>query len=183
MKKVDYFKIIHKYIKPDSPVYPLYIIHAILVTTKAVKIGKKLGLSEEQISFIEEASMLHDIGIIHTKDEEIHCTGNRPYILHTLEGQKILETEGLSEYARVARNHIGLGITKEEIINKGLPFPPEDIMADRIEDRIISYADLFYSKTPSLLWQELSFKEVEKNIGKFGKDKLKIFHSWHKEFS
>jgi uncharacterized protein len=183
MRRVDYFKIINKYIKLDSAVYPLYIIHAVLVTTKALSIGRGLGLSQEQLGFIEEASMLHDIGIINTKDDEIHCNGDKPYILHGLEGQRILESEGLPAHARVARNHIGMGVTKEEIIKRKLPLPLKDIKAEKIEDRIISYADLFYSKTPNLVWQELSLEEVEENISRFGEDRLEIFRNWHKEFS
>lgn len=182
MERVNYFKIIHKYISPDSITYLRYIPHVVLITAKALRIGRNLKLKKSQLRFIEQASMLHDIGIIKTDSKELGCKGNKPYILHILEGQKILEQEGLFEHARVARNHISVGITKEDIIEKNLPLPPEDIIPEKIEDRIISYSDLFFSKDSELLWKERTFEQVEKNVSRFGQDKLKVLYGWHREF-
>ncbi|MBD3208434.1 MAG: HDIG domain-containing protein [Candidatus Nealsonbacteria bacterium] len=182
MKKVDYFEIIQKYINPSSETYRFYIIHAILVTAKALTIGRKIGLSSEQLNFIEEAAMLHDIGIINTREKEIGCMGDKPYILHVVEGEKILRSEGLQDHARVAKNHIGVGITKSEIIEKELPLPPEDIVAEKTEDRVVSYSDLFYSKNPDLIWQERSLEKTEAKLRRLGDRQLKIFRKWHLEF-
>ena len=60
---LDYLKIIHKYITPGTELYRFYMIHVTLVTSKALKIGNELKLASKQLEFIEEASMLHDIGI------------------------------------------------------------------------------------------------------------------------
>ncbi|MFH0791660.1 MAG: HD domain-containing protein [bacterium] len=182
MLKVDYLKIIHKYIKPNSAAYRFYIPHVVLVTVKATHIGRKMGLSSEKVRFIEEASMLHDIGIIKTKDEEIGCNGKAPYICHILEGQKILEKEGLPKHALVARTHIGVGITKDEVISNKLPLPQEDFIARTVEEEIISYADLFYSKNPKIIWQEKSFMEVRKDVSRFGVKHTEILNRWHKKF-
>jgi len=182
MKKIDYFGIIQKHINPGSEAYHFYIVHAVLVTAKALRIGRKIGLSSEQLNFIEEAAMLHDIGMINTREKEIGCMGDKPYILHIIEGEKILRSEGLQDHARVAKNHIGVGITKSEIIEKELPLPSEDIVAEKTEDRVISYSDLFYSKTPGLIWQERSLGETIENLRRLGDRQLKIFHEWHLEF-
>src|SRR5437762_10894206 len=124
MRKVDYFRIIHKYINPRSFTYRIYIVHVSLVTSKALKIAKHLKLDGDRRRFIEEAAMLHDIGIIHVKAKEIGCRGKLPYICHISEGRKILEAEGLPLHAKIAENHIGVGgLTLEEIINEKLPLP------------------------------------------------------------
>lgn len=183
MSKIEYFKIIHKYIKPDSLAYSFYIPHVILVTAKAIKVGIRIGLSKDKLRFIEESAMLHDIGMIKTKDEEIGCFGDNPYLCHILEGQKILEKEGLPMHARVARSHIGVGITKEEIIDKKLPLPEEDFLPETLEEEIISYADLFFSKDPKIIWQEKNYERVVRDIEKHGKEKLEIVSKWHKNFS
>ena len=160
----------------------MYITHVSLVTAKALKIASKLGLSEEQITFIEEASMLHDIGIIKTKDEVLGLEGTTPYICHTLEGEKILKIEGLPKHARVARTHIGVGISKEEIVQQELPLPHEDIFPESLEEKIISYADLFYSKGSHHLWLEKSFERVKEGIAKYGERQIEILEEWHQMF-
>src|SRR5687768_12925958 len=109
--------------------YSIYILHVTLVTTKALKIARKLNLSEEQQHFIEEASMLHDIGIVHVKAAKLGCHGEMPYICHIIEGRKILEAEGLPQHAKIAENHIGVGgLTKGEIIAEKLPLPHRDML-------------------------------------------------------
>ena len=182
MKKVNYIKIINKYIEPDSPLYQLYIIHAVLVTAKAIRIGKKLKLSKEKLMFIEEASMLHDIGIINIKSEELGCHGKAPYACHSLEGEKILKSEKLPRHAQVARSHIGVGISAKEIKKQKLPLPQEDILPKTIEEKIISYSDLFYSKNPEILWNQKKPDEIRKTVKKWGRNKIKTFNQWHKIF-
>ena len=93
MEKIDYFKIIHKYVPPESFVYRVYIPHVSLVTAKALRIAKKLGLSHEQAIFIEEAAMLHDIGIVRVKRYSPSSDGDLPYLCHASVGREILEHE------------------------------------------------------------------------------------------
>jgi uncharacterized protein len=182
MERVDYFRIIHKYIPPDSFTYPIYLIHCQLVANKALKIARALKLSDESQIFIEEAAMLHDIGIIRTNAPNIYCTGELPYVCHVLEGRKILEAEGLPRHAEVAESHIGVGITKADIVEQNLPFPLRDIVPITIEEQIISYADFFYSKNPEKLWEEKSLDKIRKSVGKRGKEKAAILEKWIKEF-
>ncbi len=101
--------------------------------------------------------------------------------LDTLETYAI-KAEGLLKHARIAKNHIGVGISKEEIINRGLPLPQEDIFPEILEEKIISYADLFYSKSRGRLWQKKTFAEVKKEIAKFGEKHLIVLEEWHQMF-
>ena len=181
---MDYFSIIHKYIPPSSPVYPFYIVHVTLVTAKALKIADHLDFSDQQKQFIEEATMLHDIGIIRVNAPEIHCRGSLPYVMHIKEGKKILEAEGLPDHARVAENHFGIGgITKDEIGKSDLKLPEEDIACKQIEDKVISYSDLFFSKNPSKFFNESSIKRVREKVKNYGSRQQQIFELWHSEFA
>lgn len=182
MRNVDYIGIIHKYINPNSYTYLIYMVHVVLVTAKALKAARKIGLTEAQLKFIEEAAMLHDIGIINVQAPEIGCVGTLPYICHGPEGRKILEDEGLWEHARIAENHIGAGLTKEEIIERQLPLPPRDMVPESIEEKIICWADLFFSKTPEKLWWEKSVEKVQKKVAKYGTRASQIFDEWQRLF-
>jgi len=182
MERVDYFRIIHKYIAPDSLLYPIYLTHCQLVANKALTIARRLDLSEESQTFIEEAAMLHDIGIFRTHAPNIYCAGDLPYVCHVLEGRKILEAEGLPHHAMVAESHIGVGITEADIIEQNLPFPQRAISPETLEEQIISFADFFYSKNPEKLWREKTVEKVRKNVAKRGQEKLAILDEWIERF-
>ena len=180
MPRIDYFAIIHKYILPNSPVYRVYVPHVSLVTAKALRIAAKLGLSQVQQQFIEEAAMLHDIGIVNVKG--YGACHYRPYICHAPAGREILEHEGLEQHALVAERHIGLGIAKEEIVRQTLPLPRRDMLCESLEEKIICWADLFFSKTPERLWQEKSLAEVEQRATRYGQRQLALFREWRSVF-
>jgi uncharacterized protein len=180
MERTDLFRIIHKYIPPDSPTYPLYMIHCMLVARMAVDIGERLGLSAESITFLEEAALLHDIGIVATNTPSLSCTGMLPYMRHIIEGAKILEAEELPRHARVAERHTN--VTKADILERNLPLPPRDLICESIEEEIISFADCFYSKVPDKLWHKKSLAEVRHNFSRYGARKQAILEDWIERF-
>lgn len=179
---MDYFELIHKYINPASLAYRFYIPHVAMVTHKALQIARRLNLAEAQRRFIEEAAMLHDIGIIKVQAAEIGCTGELPYIRHLTAGREILEREGLLRHALVAERHAGVGISQQEIIEGGLPLPPRDMVPESLEEKIISWADLFYNKISGEVWVEQPMAVVRQRLAEFGRDKLDTFDAWHALF-
>lgn len=179
---LDYFSIIHRYISPESDFYRIYLPHVTLVTNKALKIARRLGLEQSQLQFIEEAGMLHDIGIINVKSNKAKTESQLPYICHGNEGRKILEAEGLPKHALVAERHTGVGITLHEIEERDLPLPHHDMTAQSIEEKIISYADLFFSKRPGILWQEESVADIEAELSAYGAENVDIFREWQQQF-
>jgi uncharacterized protein len=84
-------------------------------------------------------------------------------------------------HAKVCERHTGTGLTREEIVNQNIPIPPSRYVPETIEEIVICYADKFFSKGE--LTRELTVDEIEKSLIKYGSDKVKIFKSWHKEFS
>ncbi|RKX61396.1 MAG: phosphohydrolase, partial [Thermodesulfobacteriota bacterium] len=150
------------------------------VAQKALKIAKKFP--EVDKNFIYEAAMLHDIGIIFTYIPKLNPDGKYPYIAHGYLGREILEKEGLPKHALVCERHMGVGITKEEIIKKNLPLPPRDMIPITLEEKIIAFADKFYSKHPDEIIKEKSVEQIIKDLKKYGEDKVKIFEEWLKLF-
>lgn len=177
---MEYFSLIQKYISPEkNPLaYRIYVVHVTLVTQKALKIAEHFSLSREDLTFLEEASMLHDIGICRVHDPEIGCYGELPYIQHVVEGGKILRKEGYPRHARVAETHTGVGILAGEIQEKQLPLPEQDyVPEDRIAE-IISFADLFFSKSPEKIWREKTWDEVQTEIGRYGVWHTQRLQAW-----
>lgn len=179
----DYISLIHKYFGDNKVAYGMYIVHVTLVTKKAIEIAERLDLSKESLRFIEEAGMLHDIGCCKVDFPEFNINGDLPYLCHITEGKKILEKEGLPKHARVASTHTGVGIYADEIRRKKLPIEERDYLPETIEERIISYADLFFSKDPDSLFAEKTSEQVRKSLEKFGEHQPNIFTAWNSEFA
>ena len=182
MSGVDYFAVIHRYIPPDSLTYRYYLPHVASVTAMAVRVGRRLDLDMSQLRFIEEAAMLHDVGIVHVDAPHLGCHGDLPYVAHLETGRQMLEAEGLPQHAEVACNHVGLGITREEIIAKSLPLPLRDIVPETLEAQIISWADLFFSKLPDMLWRQRPVEDVRLRITKYGPRQQQTFERWLDRF-
>ena len=180
---VDYFAILHRYIPPESETYTIYVPHVAAVTAKALRIARRLGLSAARQRFIEEAAMLHDIGIVNVDAPSMGCAGDLPYLAHLSEGRRILEQAGLPRHALVAERHVGAGIPRAEVLAQNLPLPPRDFIPQTLEEQIISWADLFFRKLPGQLWRELEIAEVRAQVAKYGPRAARVFESWAAKFS
>ena len=157
-------EIIEKYTN-DEELRELLIVHSRSVADKAVKIADECGLDVDR-QFVYDAAMLHDIGVTKCNAPGIHCHGTLPYICHGIAGSEILCEEGIDErYRRVCERHTGSGITANEIRDNGLPIPVKDYLPETLEEKLICYADKFFSKS--------SNPEVEK-------DEDRIFRSMQK---
>lgn len=176
----DWKKIIDKYYSGDGDLRTILIIHNQSVARKALQIVSlhpELNLDRE---FIEEAAMLHDIGIIKTDAPGIKCFGTEPYICHGILGAEMLRQEGLPRHARVCERHTGAGLSLNEIVSQNLPLPHQDFLPETLEEQVICYADKFFSKTH--LDREKSVEKAEKSIAKFGEEGLARFKQWEKMF-
>lgn len=116
--------------------------------------------------FVEEAAMLHDIGIIFCNAPKIYCMGPHKYIEHGYLGAELLRKEGFPKHALVAERHTGTGITIEQVEREELPIPEKDYCPQSLEEKIICYADKFYSK--SHLCEEVDINKIKYNIWKYG---------------
>jgi uncharacterized protein len=175
-------EIIEKYYPPGSIGYNIYFPHCEAVTKLALMIARtnpKFQADEEMIGF---GGMLHDIGIFYTDAPEIGCFGDLPYIAHGYKGRELLEKEGLLMIAGICERHIGVGITLEDIEKYNLPLPKRDMTPQTIEEKIICYADKYFSKSANNLHQPKPLIKIKKSISKYGEDKWEIFEGMMKIF-
>lgn len=163
---MDPIKIIQKYYDKDSDLYRILLDHSQAVSKKALEIAENLDNKEIDLKFIEEAALLHDIGIYLTHSPGIGCHGKDNYLCHGILGREILEKEGLPKHAMVCERHIGVGITKEEVKDGNLPLPARDMLPVSLEEKIICLADLFFSKDSAK--GERSVEEIKRFWSDFG---------------
>ncbi|MDR2473558.1 MAG: HDIG domain-containing protein [Tannerella sp.] len=171
-----YNKIIEKYYDKSSDAYRILINHSRSVADKALAIAERNSAMKLDLQFIEQAAMLHDIGMIFCYAPAIDCYGTYPYICHGYLGAELVRKEGYEKHALVCERHTGTGISLTDIINRNLPLPHRDFMPLSAEEQLICFADKFYSKTS--LNKEKSIDKVEASLGKWGADDLNRFQQW-----
>ena len=131
--------------------------------------------------FLEEAAMLHDIGIRWCQAPGILCVGNEPYIRHGLIGGQLLRQRGYERHARVCERHTGTGITREQIVSQSLPLPIDgQYCPQTLEEQIVCYADKFFSKSrPDRV---LTVQEAAQSLARFGQEGVSKFLNWAEMF-
>jgi len=172
----DPIKILQKYAPPETLVYNILIAHSMAVRDMALKIAAKNRHLAPDTELLALAAMLHDIGITQTSAPDIGCFGHHPYISHGYLGREILEREGLpEEVALFAERHTGTGIPREEIISLNLPLPHRDMMPVTVEEKMLCYADKFFSKSGNSLSKPKKLSKIYENLSKYGEDNLRRF--------
>jgi uncharacterized protein len=168
----------------SSLALPIIFEHSRAVADKALAIAAHSGLAGTvDLTFIEEAALLHDIGVAMTDAPSLDCHGTAPYILHGVLGREILEKEGLPGHGRVCERHIGVGLTVADIRAQNLPLPLRDMVPETMEEKIIACADLFFSKKRSHLSTAKTLPHIRNELARFGAEKVIIFDSWVQMFN
>lgn len=104
-------------------------------------------------NFAVVGAMLHDIGtyLVLKHDgadgEKLQFDGPH-YILHGLRGYDWLISQGVDEsVAQFARNHTGVGLTREQVVAQHLPLPQDDYVPVNLEQEVVMVADKYNSKS------------------------------------
>ena len=162
--------IIDRYYASQPELRTLLLRHSQQVAERATAICMAHPEWQVDTHFVHEAAMLHDIGIYLCNAPKIYCFGSEPYIRHGLLGGQILRELNLPRHARVAERHTGSGLTIQQIIRQNIPLPPQDWMPETIEEKVICYADKFFSKSrPDSI---ASPEDIRRQMEKFGEDAL-----------
>lgn len=179
-KIIDPYKIINQNYRKKSIVYHKLVTHSKIVAKRALSIASEHPELKANKEFLEEAALLHDIGINLTHAPNLGCYGKEEYIAHGHLGANLLRSLGYPKHAKVCERHTGTGLTKSEIKIRKIPIPINDYMPLSIEEKIICYADKFYSK--GNLDKVQSIENVRLRMEKYGKAKAKTFSRWAIKF-
>lgn len=206
---MDYLALLHRYYPEDNALRRMLLHHSRQVCARALQIVERHPELGANRNLVEAGAMLHDIGIFLTDAPGIHCHGTAHYILHGSLGAQLLRNEAeqlkkekqqaeplkeeqlqaiqLQEelhfyeaLARICERHTGTGLTRQTIIERGLPDPQKDLLPETIEEQIICYADKFYSK--SHLVRERTIPQTLQSLEKFGDEGVEKFRHWTELF-
>lgn len=173
---MNYQAIIDKYYPEENELKHILMVHSRSVADKALAIVDQHPELNADRPFVEEAAMLHDIGIFLTDAPGIGCHGTEPYLLHGFLGAELMRREGLPRVARVCERHTGTGLTAERIQELNLPLPAGSYEPETLEEKLICYADKFFSKSHPE--RERSVADTARSLEKFGAEGVKKFLDW-----
>lgn len=174
--------ILLEFYEEDSKLFRLLWTHSCQVAEMALEIASRFP-KQADAEFVYDAALLHDIGIIRTNAPSIHCTGTEPYIRHGIIGAEMLRNfdPSLERYALVCERHTGAGISKEEILSESLPLPPRDFLPVSFEEKIICYADKFFSKSTTGTVKTVD--SIRRDLAKFGHGQEERFNELNQLFN
>ena len=182
---LDPYDILRHFYPDETPLRRVLLKHSEQVRGKALEILEKSALPLDS-GLVSTGALLHDVGILRCHAPSIFCTGTEPYIAHGTIGGAMLRTYGkehdldLEVFARICERHTGAGLTAEEIREQGLPLPAKDFLPETLEEKLICFADKFYSKSGSM--EEKPFEKVRRSLEKFGPATLARFDEMTKLF-
>lgn len=177
---MDALAIINKYYPEDNELKHILLTHSRSVADKALWIADRHPELELDRTFLEEAALLHDIGVFLTDAPGIHCHGTEPYICHGYLGSQLLQKEGFPKHAMVCERHTGAGLSLKSIVEQNLPVPHREMLPVSLEEQVICFADKFFSKTR--LNEEKSMERALKSLSKFGEEGIVRFNEWCARF-
>lgn len=177
---MDALAIIDKFYPEENQLKHILLTHSRSVTDKALWIADRHPELNLDRRFLEEAALIHDIGVFLTDAPGIHCFGTHPYICHGYLGSELLRREGYPRHALVCERHTGAGISLDGILERQLPLPHRDMLPVSLEEQVICFADKFFSKTH--LDREKSVEKALKSISAYGEDGVERFKDWCKRF-
>ncbi|MDE5871554.1 MAG: HD domain-containing protein [Muribaculaceae bacterium] len=176
-----HYELITKYYEEGSALLDLLLTHSEMVARKALAVAEAARIEIDR-DFVYNAAMLHDIGIFRCDAPGIYCHGTEPYIRHGVIGASLMRQEGYEDFARVCERHTGSGLTAKEIAETGMPLPHMDFLPETLEEKLICYADKFYSKSGNPT-AEKPLERVRAYIAKFGEESLGRFNALHDIFN
>ena len=177
MEKIDVKGIIDCYYPEDNELKNIYMVHAVKVAELALEMARRHPELNIDMQFVEEASMLHDLGIFLTDAPRIYCYGSEPYLCHGYLGAELLRARGYERHARVCERHTGTGLTKEQVVANGWKLPVKDFVPETIEEQLVCFADKFYSKT-RFLETARTLEQVVESMEKISAESAQKVREW-----
>ncbi|MBC2710189.1 MAG: phosphohydrolase [Desulfosarcina sp.] len=174
--------IITRFYPGGSRTRDLLLRHGELVVRKALEILDRAPWLDADREFVVQAAMLHDIGIGRTRCPKLGCTGTLPYVCHGVAGRAILDKLGIGRHGLVCERHVGVGIGADQVLRRKLPLPARDMFPLSVEERLICYADKFYSKTDNGR-HEKTIDEITAGLARYEAEYADRFLTLHRMFT
>lgn len=181
MDGINVKEIIDFYYPEDNELKNIYIKHAVKVTELALEMAGRHPELKMDLRFVEEAAMLHDLGIFLTDAPRIFCYGTEPYLCHGYLGAELLRSRGYERHARVCERHTGTGLTKETIADNGWNLPVKDFVPETLEEQLICFTDKFYSKT-KYLETPRTLEQVVESMARISPESAAKVQEWARMF-
>ena len=177
MAGIDVKGIIDYYYPEENELKNIYMVHARKVADLALEMARNHPELDIDIQFVEEAAMLHDLGIFMTDAPRIYCCGSESYLCHGYLGAELLRAHGYERHARVCERHTGTGLTKEQIVANGWNLPVKDFVPETVEEQLICFADKFYSKT-KFLENARTLEQVVESMRRISDESAEKVKNW-----
>lgn len=177
---MDTISLIENYYPEDNELRRLLLHHSRQVRDKALDVCRRHPELHADTQFVSDGAMLHDIGIFLCDAPGIHCHGTEDYLLHGSLGAQLMRDNGMEALARICERHTGTGLRREAFIRKGLTPPPYDLLPETIEEKVVCYADKFFSKSHPE--RERNVEQTATSLKKFGIECVMTFYEWAKCF-
>ena len=158
---LDIESIYSRWYEQGSPLLALLRTHSELVARKALECA--------------------DRRIVRCDAPDILCEGAEPYICHGIIGRGMLDSIGLPRHALVCERHTGAGLTVQDIIDQNLPLPHRDMTPQTTEEKLICYADKFFSKSGDYRIEK-PLDRVINSMKRHGDDTLRRFLMLNEQF-
>lgn len=164
----DDIRQLHERAAPTPEAFDLVWTHCVIVC----RIAEQLA-GDVNIGLVRAGCLLHDIGVyrLYGRDGVLDYPN---YIRHGLLGHELLAGEGYPDYlCRFCSCHTGVGVTRADVLDQGLPLPPGDYVAQTPEEELVMYADKFHSKKGPGVF--VSAAAYTLSVARFGSDKAARF--------
>lgn len=177
---VPVLSLLHSHLDSTPGLFDLVYDHSRRVADLALSVLVAHPELKADAVFVEEAALLHDIGVFKTHAPSILCRGTLPYLCHGCIGRELLEQKGYPMHALVCERHVGTGISLEEILSRNLPLPHRDMQPQCLEEELVCFSDLFFSKSKPGM--QRTPEQVRLELEKYGREGVMKFNTWCRRF-
>jgi uncharacterized protein len=164
---------LHAQYAPDPEQLEAVRGHCLIVARVALDLARAHPVRLDT-ELLEVGALLHDIGV--------YRVGTGPYVRHGYLGHALLRHAGAPEpLLRFASCHTGVGISRQDVLEQRLPIPVADYLPETAEERLVTYADTFHTKSrpPTFVTAEAYRREL---AARFGAAKGQAFDALREEF-
>ncbi|MFF5212996.1 HD domain-containing protein [Streptosporangium sp. NPDC000396] len=170
---------LHAKYAPTQEAFDLVHTHCEIVCGIAEQLLARTELNLD-MDLVRAGSLLHDIGVYRLYGNDGKLDHAR-YVRHGVLGYEILLDEGFPEaICRFCSCHTGMGISRDDVREQGLPLPSADYLAESGEEKLVMYADKFHSKTDPPTF--VSAASYATRIRRFGEEKVIVFKTMCESF-